>query len=304
MEAGFLIFAKRPLSAEDSKENKDTPENAKSQSSDVMREGGDEASKAKQKDPWSLDLFEDIKSASATSLNSTSVTSTTRKNEQRSPAKPIAKFKFKEPKIVRSLSQPHVNANSRFGLFSLCQKTERKRPETVEDTQYASDFYLYTLVWACVIMLFWKNIMLLPILPIPILIYFFKHVGLYLGIWGVLNGYFQILKQHLRQWCIERVDALAPVPVRGLYKILKSINTSLKNSIKESIDTVSSCVVICALLVFFICASIFFVFQVNRDVFLIAFALMIYTFRYILKPLCLRRCSAMLLIKQLFIIRN
>lgn len=169
---------------------------------------------------------------------------------------------------MRSLSHPHVNTNPRFssafGIFNVAQKTEKKKPESLEDTQYASDFYLYSLVWACVVMLFWKNMMLLPILPIPILIYFIKHVGIYLGIWGVLNGYYQVLRGHLSRWCTERVDAIAPVPIRGLYRILRSINASLRNSIKESIDTVSSCVVIFALLIFVICASIFFVFQVKH----------------------------------------
>lgn len=188
-----------------------------------------------------MDLFQDLKTTTSETIE-----------------KP--KIILKEPKIVRSLSQPHVTTSQRFTIFNL---REKKRPEVLQEAQNASDFYLYSLVWACVVMLFWKNLMLLPILPIPILIYFIKHIGLYLGIWGVLNGYYVVLKGHLVRWSSERIDAIAPVPIRGLYRILRTINASLKNSIKDSIDSVSSCVVIFALLVFVVCASIFFVFQVK-----------------------------------------
>lgn len=206
--------------------------------------------KTKEKDPWSLDLFEDVKTTTNDSILS-------------NPQKPAVTKLIKEPKIVRSLSQPHVNTNQCFALFNLRQRAEQKRPEVLENKQYPSDFYLYSLVWACVIMLFWKNLMLLPILPVSILIYFIKHVGSYLGIWNILQGYYIVLREHLVHWCSQRIDAIAPIPIRGLYRIMQTINTSLKNSIKDSIDTVSSCVVIFALLIFVICASIFFVFQVK-----------------------------------------
>lgn len=187
-----------------------------------------------------MDLFQDLKPTSET--------------------KP--KIRTKEQKIVRSLSQPQVTTTPARNYFTLFQQ---KRPTILQEHQEnnASDFYLYTLMWACVVMLFWKNLMLLPILPIPILIYFVKHLGWYLGIWGVLKGYCVAVKGHLLAWCGQRIDAIAPVPIRGLYRILRTINASLKNSIKDSIDSVASCVVIFALLVFVGCASIFFVFQVK-----------------------------------------
>lgn len=238
-DVAFLVFNNRSSTQEKPHEeikpddNTENPQNLEAQST-----------KTKQKDPFSLELFENKKS-------STNITDTN----------PTVHY-LKQPIITRSLSQPHVTANQRFTLFNLYQKPVTKRPENLEDEQYASDFYLYTLMWACVIMLFWKNMMLLPILPIPILIYFIKHVGWYLGIWGVLSGYYAVLREYLVRWSNERIDALAPVPIRGLYKTLQTINSSLKDSIKNSIDTVSSCVVIFVLLIFVICASIFFVFQV------------------------------------------
>ncbi|GJQ76642.1 hypothetical protein Trydic_g15502 [Trypoxylus dichotomus] len=62
-----------------------------------------------------------------------------------------------------------------------------------------------------------------------------------------------------------RYDALVPIHVRGLYKVTYNINYKVKQGIKESIDTVSSCVVIFGLIVFVICASIFIAIQIYAE---------------------------------------
>lgn len=112
-------------------------------------------------------------------------------------------------------------------------------------------------------MLFWKNIILLPLLPLPILYYIIKHTGVYLGLWSYLSDKLSMLLDNVCEWCMDRHDALVPVPIRGLYKVMHKINATIKNSIKDSIDTVASCVVIFGLIVFLICASIFTALQVN-----------------------------------------
>lgn len=248
LEAALLLFNSTSTTIKPHENPKPTDTSAEVQNFEST------TNKPNEKDPWSLDLFENAKSTTTTS--DTNVIKTT----------PAAKIQLKEPKIVRSLSQPQIinNTNQRFALFNLGKLSDKRiRPESFEQEQLASDFYLYSLVWACVVMLFWKNLMLLPILPIPILIYTIKRVGSYLGVWGVLSGYCVVLSGHFVRWCSERIDALAPVPIRGLYRILRTVNASLKDSIRNSIDTVSSCVVIFALLIFVVCASIFFVFQVS-----------------------------------------
>lgn len=234
-------------------------------------------SKAPIKSPWSLELFDDTKPENPQpNVEDASLLITSKGRvhvipPQTTSKSPLLKgIKSKagrfDPKLKRSLSQPYVNSpylKYGSGLFSLYRKPQRKRPTNLQNEEYASDFYLYTLIWACVAMLFWKNVMLLPFLPIPILIYVIKHVGLYLGVWSWIYGYWSKVRDVLSQWCTERSDALLPVPVRGLCRVVGKANTTLKSTVKESIDTVASCVVISALLVFTICASIFIVFQVS-----------------------------------------
>lgn len=231
-------------------------------------------SSIKEQDPWSLDLFTELKPPKPDSnLSNASLLITNQGDVHVIPQKHLpssslnTETKKLEQKITRSISQPQVNTSPyvRYpsGLFKLYRKEQRQRPESLEETQYASDFYLYTIMWACVVMIFWKNMILLPILPIPIFIYVVKHIGLYLGVWNILGEYWVKIRQSVSHWCSERSDALVPLPVRGIYKVTKSVNVTIKKSTKESIDTVASCVVISALIIFVICASIFFVFQVG-----------------------------------------
>lgn len=217
-------------------------------------------------DPWSLELFDEVKPEKL-EANKGRAQVPKQNLLQATGLEGVGRnAKRLDSKITRSLSQPHVNTSPylryRSGLYNLYRKASIRKPQNLEETQYASDFYIYSLIWACVIMIFWKNTMLLPILPIPILIYLMKHVGFYLGIWSMLHSYWCKIREAFYSWCSERTDALLPVSVRGLYRATQKANVALKNGIKDSIDTVASCVVILALIVFVACASIFIVFQV------------------------------------------
>mgnify|MGYP005983690431 FL=1 len=90
----------------------------------------------------------------------------------------------------------------------------------------------------------------------------------------------------INDWCNERHDALVPVPIRGLYRVVHKINTFLKTSVKESIDTVASCVVILGLIIFLTCASIFIAVQVCALCIRTVTGCESFCFRFMLKRLC------------------
>ncbi|KAF5293264.1 hypothetical protein FQR65_LT11004 [Abscondita terminalis] len=241
-----------------------------------------QTSTPKKKDPWSLELFDNN-----TNLNETDETSNTDEVIERIststaqiPKEPsgmspsmseIFQKKHRDGnmlKFQRSQSQPHVtNWHTRSGILNPRHMRLNKLTRGTKNTQsqYASDFYLYSLIWACLIMLFCKNLMLLPILVIPIVIYIIKHLGIYLGVWHWLYGYWENIYEHFLKWFFERYDALVPIPIRGLLKVLEKCNSNIKHSLRESIDTVASCVVIFGLLVFVMCASIFIAIQIYAE---------------------------------------
>lgn len=224
----------------------------------------DTKSQKSQKDPWALDLFEEEKSTSQ--LSDTSLLINNQGIHVIQKPKHLQPFlNAKETKrLKRSLSQPQFHSKPKTSLINLTRKLSfiDSNKTATDDEKYESTFYLYSIMWACVVMIFWKNSMLIALLPVPILIYVIKHVGYYLSLWSWLNERLTSLLNLLSVWCYERHDALIPVPVRGLYRITDKINNYLKESIKNSIDTVASCVVIFGLIVFLICASIFIVLQV------------------------------------------
>lgn len=173
------------------------------------------------------------------------------------------------PNLQRSLSQPHFTTSplKKTTILKLGRKRSYNYSSTslIDVEMYESTFYLYSVLWLCVIMIFWKNTMLLPLLPVLILYYGIKHVGIYLGLWSYLYDKCKGAFEAVESWCQQRHDALVPVPIRGLYHIAHKINQLLESAVKGSMDTVASCVVIFGLIVFLICASVFIAFQVSID---------------------------------------
>ncbi|XP_063905682.1 transmembrane protein 245 [Zophobas morio] len=232
---------------------------------------GDTPQKSKLKDPYSLELFDEEKSEvlkrTDSELSNTNILITNKGIHLIS--KDILKTQSKE--LKRSLSQPQFSSGARLkgrsSLLSLNRQFSAKgSTQSLLDTEkYESTFYLYSVLWACVVMLFWKNIVLLPLLPLPILLYCIKHAGKYFGLWSWLYERQRNAVLAINDWCNERHDALVPVPIRGLYRVVHKINTFLKTSVKESIDTVASCVVILGLIIFLTCASIFIAVQIYAE---------------------------------------
>lgn len=227
-----------------------------------------EISRIEGEDPWTLELFNDPKQQTPQANSPEPATGVLITNHGIHLVQQASEAKAKKPRpeFQRSLSQPQF-ATSRFrksNLLNISRKISlRNSTHNLKASSYESTFYLYSVMWCCMAMLFWKNIMLLPLLPLPILYYTIKHVGIYLGVWSYLFDKFRSLFDNVSAWCAERHDALVPVPIRGLYKVMHRINSTIKSAIKGSIDTVASCVVMFGLIVFLICASIFTALQVS-----------------------------------------
>ncbi|EFA06639.1 transmembrane protein 245 [Tribolium castaneum] len=255
--------------ANEASEQKSEPledQDAKPKTSVKFNDGvGDGAPvKSPRRDPYSLDLFEENKSnlleRTDSELSNASVLITNQGIHL------ISKTPKKE--LKRSLSQPQFSLKNRSSFTSLNRRLSSVKSSTqslIDTEKYESTFYLYSVLWACIVMLFWKNIVLLPLLPLPILLYCLKHAGKYFGVWNWLYDKLKIAILAVSNWCCERHDALVPVPIRGLYRVVHKINIFLKTSIRESIDTVASCVVIFGLIIFVTCASVFIAIQIYAE---------------------------------------
>lgn len=237
--------------------------------SKVLDSGDNSTPKAteapKSDDPWDLELFNESKQSSK--VESHEPRAGVLITNQGIHLVQAPNSKKPRPKIQRSLSQPQFPPGRfrSFNLLSFPRKINLQHSnQNLQSAGHESTFYLYSVMWCCLVMLFWKNIILLPLLPLPILYYLIKHTGTYLGLWSYLIDKFVSMFDQASYFCMERHDALVPVPIRGLYKFMHKINSTVKSSIKGSIDTVASCVVIFGLIVFLVCASIFTALQVSK----------------------------------------
>lgn len=140
------------------------------------------------------------------------------------------------------------------------QVQEQKKPFITSQT------YLYVLAWACSALIVWRYITFFSIIIPPLfVIYLVKRLGHYFGVWAIMKDNINTLYSSVNNWCTERLNALFPAPVIGVYKIFLMCNDSLVEAIKNLIDTAASVTVILGLIIFLCCTSVFLALQVYAE---------------------------------------
>ncbi|PNF24150.1 Transmembrane protein 245 [Cryptotermes secundus] len=175
----------------------------------------------------------------------------------------------------RRISEPspfesprNMGSRAALGLLKTLQWQEARHQHST-DTTYSqpmgSDKYLYGVLYGCVLMLLYKHSWFLQLCPVPIFVYIVKHTGQYLGIWSLLMEQLANLKYHLQTWCNTRQNALFPAPLNGLLKLGEKMNEKVMESLKDSVNSAASIVVIFGITIITICASILLAVQVYAE---------------------------------------
>lgn len=115
--------------------------------------------------------------------------------------------------------------------------------------------YMYGAMYACMGMIFWKNLWILCTLVVPVIYYILKRLSAYLGFSERVEAKKCQICQSIQEWYLVRHEALVPVPVRGLYRVAIIVDNRLTQILKSSIDTVTTTAVILTLVVFVLCGS-------------------------------------------------
>ncbi|KDR24460.1 transmembrane protein 245 isoform X2 [Zootermopsis nevadensis] len=182
--------------------------------------------------------------------------------------------RISEPFPSHAYSESPRNVGSRAALDLLTDLQWQKARQQCStkygvDIKYSqpmgSDKYLYGVLYGCVLMLLYKHSWFLQLCPIPIFIYIVKHTGQYLGIWSLLLDQLASLKHHLLSWCTKRWNALFPAPLVGLFKLGVKVNEKVMESLKASVNSAASVVVIFGITIITICASILLAVQVYAE---------------------------------------
>ncbi|XP_034177149.1 transmembrane protein 245 isoform X2 [Osmia lignaria lignaria] len=157
----------------------------------------------------------------------------------------------------------YMSLRDRYFLKRL--KTELRMSIDMENDEVDTDKYMYGALYACIGMLLWKHRWMIYISIIPIALYIIKQLGIYFGLWKMIRNQCNIIIEILRNWFIERHQALLPANIRGLYKVGIIIDEKLTKALKASVNSVATIAVILGLIIFIICTSIFITIQVYTE---------------------------------------
>ncbi|KAK3925418.1 Transmembrane protein 245 [Frankliniella fusca] len=135
-------------------------------------------------------------------------------------------------------------------------------PETDKIT---SENCLYVLGWTCLAVFIWNHLWLLHFLPVIIFIYIIKHLGHYFGVWSWVFSQFKILQDSLAAWSDTRRDVICPPFVAGLLKMQMSLRQQILLSLRDSVDSAASVLVILGLLIFLLSTTIFITVNVYAE---------------------------------------
>lgn len=157
----------------------------------------------------------------------------------------------------RTLRRERLFKKKSFRRNSLLDKDCTKQIKTSN----LSDAYLYALVWSCFLAQIYIRPHLLYLLPIPISFYLMK--WLFRAIQD--TELFSYYSNEVGNWIEERKEAIWNPIFCFVYEYLLVSDKVLSRTLRKSVDSLSSIVVIFGLILFLIFATIFLTFQIYHE---------------------------------------
>ncbi|CAK1550481.1 unnamed protein product [Leptosia nina] len=178
-----------------------------------------------------------------------------------------AKMLFKT-RTLSALPLSNTKPRSAFENRLISSFKQRSLDENYIRNNFSDDetaLYFKLLFFGCFCMLIWKHIWLLPITLIFLAIHVIKNLLNFFGVWLFFENHYNNSMVKLSSWWNNRQSALVPGEIRGIRKIMSICNQSVIEMAYDSIDTVSSCIVIVGLILFMIIAIVFICLQIYSE---------------------------------------
>ncbi|XP_066300209.1 transmembrane protein 245-like isoform X1 [Branchiostoma lanceolatum] len=121
------------------------------------------------------------------------------------------------------------------------------------------------LVYAIVVVRLWMHLWILELLPIPLSVLLIKKLAVQVSMWEVFQTKLQHHKQTAKEWLSARQEALAPRPIRGLWKLFLQGDKKISYMLEKSLNALTSTFVILLLLVGTTLLTILLAIQVHQE---------------------------------------
>ncbi|XP_045452915.1 transmembrane protein 245 [Melitaea cinxia] len=183
---------------------------------------------------------------------------------QSSPRQPKMLFKTR---TLSALPLPNTK-KSAFENRLLASFKQRSLDENYIRNNFNDDetaLYFKLLFFGCFCMLIWKYIWLLPVMLFFLAIHIIKKSLNFFGVWLFCENQYNNLMSKVGGWWNDRKSALMPAQIRGIGKVLSICNSSVIEMAYESVDTVSTCIVIIGLILFLAVTTIFICIQIYSE---------------------------------------
>lgn len=124
-------------------------------------------------------------------------------------------------------------------------------------TRSQSEFYFRALFLACAATVFYNHVWLLFVAAVPVVVYAAHVATVSFAVRDVVHAQCADLTERLHRWVIVRHSAVLPVCLPGVMRLNRKVHRAVRRTLRDSIDTGSSILMIVLLLLTVIFAGVF-----------------------------------------------
>ncbi|XP_030371008.1 transmembrane protein 245 isoform X2 [Scaptodrosophila lebanonensis] len=139
-----------------------------------------------------------------------------------------------------------------------------------EDGQQSETFFKL-LFYACVATFLYRNIWMFILAAVPIFLHLLYTFGEYTGITTFVQTKVTDVYMGIRAWAIEHHSAVLPLCLPGVLELNYKINSIVRDSLKSSVETVTSILMIILMLLIIIFLGVFFCVNIYSETIEVAY---------------------------------